>query len=293
MALITTSQFKTAIRHYYRTHGRHDLPWRKTRDPYAILVSEIMLQQTQVARVEGFYQKFLEKFPDFKKLAQANVADVLSAWQGLGYNRRALALKKTAEVVIKEYGGVLPADRAALERLPGIGKGTSGSLMAFAFNKPEIFIETNIRRVFIHSFFPNVRKTVTDVAIERYIERTIDQKHPREWYWALMDYGAAMGAKKNGKGVSKNPNKKSAHYRKQSAFKGSNREARGKILRYLLAQMKEKKSEGKKAASTLKELKTITNIDNEHLKKILSRLIKEGFIIREESRFRINSSRNR
>jgi A/G-specific adenine glycosylase len=93
--------------------------------------------------------------------------------------------------------------------------------------------------------------------------------------------------------VSKNPNKKSAHYRKQSAFKGSNREARGKILRYLLAQMKEKKSEGKKAASTLKELKTITNIDNEHLKKILSRLIKEGFIIREESRFRINSSRNR
>jgi A/G-specific adenine glycosylase len=248
-----------------------------------------MLQQTQVARVEGFYQPFLEKFPDFNALASASTAEVLGMWQGLGYNRRALALKKTAEIVIKEYGGTLPADRAVLERLPGIGKGTSGSLMAFVFNRPEIFIETNVRRVFIHFFSPHARKAVTDAAIERYIECTIDRKHPREWYWALMDYGAAMGAKTNSNGLLKNPNTKSAHYKKQSAFKGSDREARGKILRYLLARMEKQKSGEGEAAVALNDLKNITKIDSKRLQTILSRLMKEGFIIREECRFRIVS----
>jgi A/G-specific adenine glycosylase len=244
------------------------LPWRKTRDPYKILISEIMLQQTQVVRAERFYKKFLKQFPNFKTLAQADTASVLSAWQGLGYNRRALALKKTAEVVIKESGGNLPADRQALERLPGIGKGTSGSLMAFAFNKPEIFIETNVRRVFIHFFFPRARKAVTDAAIERYIECTINKMHPREWYWALMDYGAAMD-------TSANPNKKSAHYKKQGAFKGSDREARGKIVRYLLAQGMESRG----------NITNIAGVSNERLRNILSRLVKEGFIIRRGNRF--------
>lgn len=284
----TFPQFNTLIERHYRMRGRHDLAWRNTHDPYAILVSEIMLQQTQVARVEGFYPQFLAQFPNFEKLAQANTADVLRAWQGLGYNRRALALKRTAEIVIKERDGTLPANRAALERLPGIGKGTSGSLMAFAFNKPEIFIETNIRRVFIKFFFPHARKAVTDAAIERYIECTIDRENSREWYWAVMDYGAAMLGKHTESGNNPNPNKKSAHYRKQSAFKGSDREVRGKILRYLLAQMKERGDRKVSNTVSLGVLKKVTHVDNVRLQNILSRLIKEGFIIREESRFSIN-----
>jgi A/G-specific adenine glycosylase len=292
------AQFNKTIRSHYRVHGRHGLPWRKTRDPYAILVSEIMLQQTQVARVEGFYGRFLARYPDFKALANARIVDVLTAWQGLGYNRRALALKKAAETVIKEYGSALPDDRVALERLPGIGRGTSGSLMAFAFNKPEIFIETNIRRVFIRSFFSRARKAVTDGAIERCIKRTIDRKRPREWYWAVMDYGAAMRGEHGEGGKNLNPNKKSAYYRKQSVFKGSDREARGKILRYLLAREKEKKGERTRKIKRKEEreeedvsanvIKKIAGISGGRLQNILSRLIEEGFIIRRGNYFSIN-----
>ena len=253
-----------------------------------------MLQQTQVARVEGFYKKFLKQFPDFKALAKADTASVLNAWQGLGYNRRALALKKTAEVVVKEYRGNLPADREELEKLPGIGRGTSGSLMAFAFNKPAIFIETNIRRVFIQFFFPRARKAVTDVAIERYMECTINKKHPREWYWALMDYGAAMATRKQDGEIFKNPNQKSAHYKKQCAFRGSDREARGKIVRYLLTQ-RMKSGNGQMDGERMKMINTfsmsditkITNIPNERLHGILSRLVKEGFIIEKGNSFSI------
>jgi len=287
--MLTPAQFNAIIKRHYRARGRHGLLWRKTRDPYAILVSEIMLQQTQVARVEGFYAKFLARFPDFKALAEADTVAVLKAWQGLGYNRRALALKKLAEAVMSEYGGKLPCNRAALEKLPGIGKGTSGSIMAFAFNKPAIFIETNIRRVFIHFFFPRARKAVTDAAIERYIERTIDRKHPREWYWALMDYGATMATGAvpgSGARTPVNPNRKSAHYKKQSAFKGSDREVRGKILRYLLAQSVLKKGN---PAFRLGNIKKAINITDKRLNIILSRLVKEGFILIEDSdRIRIN-----
>lgn len=275
---MTSDQFNKIIRRNYRAHGRHDLLWRKTRDPYAILVSEIMLQQTQVARVEGFYPKFLAQFPNFAALAKASTGEVLKAWQGLGYNRRALALKKIAEIVIKEHGGKLPADRVALERLPGIGKGTSGSLMAFAFNKPEIFIETNIRRVFIHFFFARARKVVTDDEIERYIECTLDKEHPREWYWALMDYGAAMPTVKIAAVTNRitiNPNRKSAHYKKQAPFKGSDREVRGKVIRYLLAQKKEG------ALVSVNRLKRTIAIEDARLQKILSRLSEEGFIMKK------------
>ncbi len=269
-------KFKKAIWSHYRAHGRTRLPWRKTRDPYAILVSEIMLQQTQVARVEGYYGRFLERFPDFAALAGARTDDVLRIWQGLGYNRRALSLKKLAETVVKDFGGKLPRDRVRLEALPGIGKGTSGSLAAFAFNQPEIFIETNIRRVFIHFFFPRA-KTVTDDEIRRYIESTIDRKNPREWYWALMDYGSSMP---ESTGASVNPNRKSAHYRKQSAFKGSDREIRGKILRYLLAG-----TAGVKANNCVKmdDLSALTGIPGKRLENIVGQLVKEGFIIRKRN----------
>jgi len=261
----TIASFKKTIWAYYRREGRMALPWRHTRDPYAIFVSEIMLQQTQVARVTEYYKKFLKQFPDFRALARARQSDVLAAWQGLGYNRRAMFLKRTAEIVAKDFDGRLPDNRAALESLPGIGKGTSGSLMAFAFNKPEVFIETNIRRVFIHFFFPRQRK-VTDAELERYIGNSIDKKNPREWYWALMDYGAAMPA---------NPNRRSAHYKRQSSFAGSDRELRGKILRSTLS------GNGSKISATvlLKEL----GVNVVRFKKIITGLEKEGFIVRKRN----------
>jgi A/G-specific adenine glycosylase len=259
----TSIQFQKIIWTYYRAHPR-PMPWRRARDrrdPYRILVSEIMLQQTQVARVVGFYEKFIKLFPDFGTLAQAKTPDVLRAWQGLGYNRRALALQKLAKEVLEKYSGRLPRDAASLIVLPGVGPYTAGAIRAFAFNEPEIFIETNIRRVFIHFFFSsaqmaaqnkkNTKKTggkVTDEAIRRYIERTIDRKNPREWYWALMDYGAMLGEAARGKNDRKNggktstaienPNRRSAHYVRQSKFVGSDREIRGKILRELLAKPK-------------------------------------------------------
>lgn len=274
----TIADFKKIIWAYYRREGRTSLPWRRTRDPYAILISEVMLQQTQVTRVAEYYKKFLEQFPNVRALAGARTSDVLAAWQGLGYNRRAVFLKRTAEIVTRDFDGRLPDDREALELLPGIGKGTSGSLMAFAFNKPEVFIETNIRRVFIHFFFPR-RRRVTDVELERYIESSVDKKNPREWYWALMDYGAAMntaGAAMPGRrAVAKasNPNRRSAHYKKQSAFAGSDRELRGKILRSTLS------IEGSKISAARLQKKLA--IPATRFKKIIAGLEKEGFIVRK------------
>lgn len=260
---MTKATFNKAIWAHYHSAARN-LPWRKTRDPYAILVSEIMLQQTQVNRVEGFYENFLKQFPNFHSLAGGKTQDVLKLWQGLGYNRRALSLQRIAVIIVRDFGGKLPRDRAALESLPGIGKGTSGSLLAFAFNKPEIFIETNIRRVFIHFFFPRSKK-VTDAEIERCIEGTIDKKRPREWYWALMDYGAAMPR-------TANPNRKSAHYKKQSVFAGSNRELRGKLLRYLLE---------KKERVAVASLFGVLRAPKDRVRELASRLATEGFIVKK------------
>ena len=225
--MMTTAHFRKTIRDYYRLHGRK-LAWRYTRKPYRILISEIMLQQTQVSRVEGYYAEFLKQFPNFGLLAKARTGEVLRAWQGLGYNRRALALQKIAKIVIEQYGGKLPRDRKSLESLPGVGSYTAGAMRTFAFGESEIFIETNIRRVFIHFFFAK-QKSVSDHEINRMIERTIDKKDPKSWYYALMDYGAMLGVT-----VKKNPNRRSARYAKQSKFSGSDRELRGKILRLLL-----------------------------------------------------------
>jgi A/G-specific adenine glycosylase len=270
---MTIRVFKKTIWEHYKREGRATLPWRRTRDPYAILVSEIMLQQTQVGRVEGYYKSFLKKFPNFRALARAKMSDVLKAWQGLGYNRRAMFLKRSAETVMKDFDGRLPNNREALESLPGIGHGTSGSLMAFVFNQPEVFIETNIRRVFIHFFFKG-RKKVTDEELERYIKRSLDTKRAREWYWALMDYGAAMtGATSNGKKPTSNPNRRSAHYKKQSAFAGSDRQLRGKIVRSVLSATKSKVEAA--------QLFEIVGIPKKRFEAVLNGLQKEGFIVRK------------
>jgi A/G-specific adenine glycosylase len=182
--------FRRLICDHFRRHGR-DLAWRRTRDPYRIFVSEIMLQQTQVPRVEARYPEFIAAFPDFGSLAAAPLRDVLAVWQGMGYNRRARALKESAERVVREFGGRLPEDESVLATFPGIGPATAASIAAFAFNHPVVFIETNIRRVFIHCFFADA-EGVRDRDIIALVQRTLLPDHSREWYWALMDYGSMI-----------------------------------------------------------------------------------------------------
>lgn len=207
---------------YHRTHGRHTLPWRQTHDVYKILVSEVMLQQTQVDRVVPFYTKFIAQFPTAKKLANAQLADVLRAWQGLGYNRRAKLLWLAAKALAATRLNLV----AQLEKLPGVGPYTARAIAAFAYNRNVVFVETNIRTAIIEHFFPHQR-LVSDTAIEDILQKTLPRGRAREWYGVLMDYGASL--KKSG--VSHNA--RSAKYMKQSKFAGSLREARGAILREL------------------------------------------------------------
>ncbi len=252
--------FRGFIYSFYKKYGR-DFPWRRTRDPYCILVSEIMLQQTQVGRVNEKYTSFIARFPDFQVLSRANLDDVLEEWQGLGYNRRALSLKKIAERVCDTYGGVLPQDEKDLVALPGIGAATASSIVAFALNKPSVFIETNIRRVFIHCFFAD-REDVHDSEILPLVARMLDPANPGEWYWALMDYGAYLG-----KNIP-NPNKRSRHYRKQGNFEGSDRQIRGEIIRTLI-------QEGRMEKDTLLEK---FPGDDSRCRTLIGQLEKEGFL---------------
>jgi A/G-specific adenine glycosylase len=261
------SAFRQMVLSHYKQYGR-DMAWRNTTDPYQILVSEIMLQQTQVERVTIKFPEFIHAFPDFASLAATSLANVLTVWQGLGYNRRAIALQKCAIRIMNEYGGNLPADVDVLATFPGIGRATASSIAAFAFNMPVVFIETNIRRVFIHFFFSET-DTVSDAEILPLVEQALYHENPRIWYWALMDLGSAL------KKTVPNPNRRSVHYTKQSPFEGSDRNIRGIIIRILLAEpgMSEKKFLG------------IRDDDPARIKKILSALETEGFILRHNDRF--------
>lgn len=258
---LTPGEFRNRIYLFYR-NNRRDLPWRNTHDPYRILVSEMMLQQTQVKRVLEVYPRFIEKFPDFAALNAAPVKDLLRVWQGLGYNRRALALKKTASRIINEWNGILPDDEKILCSLPGIGKATSAAVQAFAFGKPSLLIETNIRRVFIHCYFLD-SPLVSDREILPLIKETLDHENPRDWYYALMDYGSYLGK------TRENPNRRSRQYKKQSPFEGSTRQVRGRILSYLITN-----------GNTLKtELCEELGLPSCRIDPVLDSLIAEGFII--------------
>lgn len=219
--------FQDLILSFYKSYGR-SLPWRKTQDPYKILVSEIMLQQTQVSRVIEKYEEWLKLFPNVFALEKATVNEVLKAWSGLGYNRRALYLKQACTDIVEKYNGVFPKDSGVLEGLSGIGPYTSKAVATFAFEKKEIFIETNIRRAVIFHFFQDAEK-VNDKELFPILAKALYDKDVRTWYWALMDYGSEL------KRFVQNPNKKSAHYVKQSPFENSIRKERGKIIRLLLS----------------------------------------------------------
>ena len=257
-------QFKKIVWDYYRQHGR-PFAWRHADDPYLIVVSEIMLQQTQTYRVEPKFDNFIIHFPTLQNLAQAELREVLLHWQGLGYNRRGKFLHELAKQVVTKYSGIIPSEPALLEELPGIGPATARSICAFAFNKPTVFIETNIRTVFIHSFFPGQQK-VHDKQLLPLIEATVDADHARDWYYALMDYGVFL------KKQLPNPSRKSAHHAKQSKFQGSDRQIRGAIVRALTKYAQLPQSE----LNIL--LQNELNAQVERTEPILAQMIQEGLV---------------
>lgn len=262
-------RFRSEVYAHYHANPR-PLPWRETEDPYHILVSEIMLQQTRVERATGKYQAFLTIFPDLTALAQAPLRDVLQVWQGLGYNRRAIALQEAAKKVVQDFNGVLPCSAEQLRTLPGIGAYTAGAIAAFAFHQPVIFIETNIRTVYIYCFFQD-RQDVKDSEIMPLVQATLDRSNPREWYYALMDFGVML------KRTHTNPSRKSAHHSRQSRFEGSDRQIRGNVVKFLL----------RKPLSAKEEIFRELQEDPQRLERILEGLVKEGLIARKGTEYAI------
>jgi A/G-specific adenine glycosylase len=278
--------FIKQVTDYYREHGR-SMPWRSDTRPYYIVVSEIMLQQTQVSRVIGKFDPWIKRFPDWQSLASASTRDVISEWSGLGYNRRALNLHKLAQTVVETHKEKLPQTYDELVELPGIGPNTAGSILAFAFNIPRPFIETNIRSVFIHHFFADIEKAegkkackkIDDDEIFPFIDKALTQalksgyfkNNAREWYWALMDYGSFL------KKQLPNPSRNSAHHVKQSKFEGSNRELRSLILKQIM----------KRACTSETLVKQFKEWPREQVERNIKALEKEGFIEKSKNIYKI------
>lgn len=256
--MTSAQQFQKTVLGYYKKHGR-SLPWRASPTPYHVLVSKIMLQQTQVDRVVPKYNVFIKQFPYFSALAKAPLAGVLKAWSGLGYNRRAVALTKIAKEVVKKYKGALPDDAEKLDALPGIGPATAATIVTYAFNRVAPFIETNVRTVYIHFFFPK-KKKVDDAMLWPLIVKTLDHTNPRRWFNALMDYGVKLKKEHN------NPARRSAHHTRQSRFEGSNRQMRGQIVRLLLGNPR----------LTSQKISMVLNRPREIIEKTLTALVQEG-----------------
>ncbi|MET1033463.1 MAG: A/G-specific adenine glycosylase [Candidatus Saccharimonadales bacterium] len=267
-------KFQQTIWEYYDAHGRHDLPWRLPDvdgnfDPYKIMVSELMLQQTQVGRVIPKFLAFTKQYPTAQSLANAPLADVLILWSGLGYNRRAKFLWQAAQAVLQNHDGKLPATKEELVKLPGVGANTAGAILAYAYNQPVSFIETNIRTVFFHHFFHD-QKDIPDTALLPLLEKSLPADNARLWYWALMDYGTHL------KQTVGNASRASAHYAKQSKFDGSRRQIRGMVLRLL-------------AIESRTILYLHDEIPDERLDSVLSDLIKEGFIKENDSHYQLSA----
>lgn len=255
--------FQETVWAYFAAH-RRDMPWRDEPTPYHVLVSELMLQQTQVVRVVPKYQAFMARFSDVQALAAASLPEVLALWNGLGYNRRAKFLHAAAQQIVAQHGGVVPSTEPELVALPGIGSNTAGAILAYAFDQPVIFVETNIRTVFFHHFFPG-EDSVDDKAVLALVAQTIATENPREWYWALMDYGAHLKTTAGGKLAQ------SKHYVRQSKFEGSRRQLRGEVIRRLLAGDVE-----------------LAGIADDRLASVLDDLVQESFVERIDGQLRLH-----
>lgn len=262
--------FRNTVLEYYSQRGRHDLPWRSPEpdghfDSYKILVSELMLQQTQVSRVVPKFNAFIADYPSFTALAAAPLSQVLVRWNGLGYNRRAKFLWQSAQLVAGQHKGRLPQIPKELVALPGVGPNTAGAILAYAFNQAVMFIETNVRMVFIHHFFADEQR-VSDAMLAPLVQAAMPERDARQWYWALMDYGTHL------KQTVGNRSRVSTAYTKQSAFHGSRRQLRGAVLRHLID-----------APLTATELQA--QLPDGRLKSILLDLKNEGFITQDGARY--------
>lgn len=268
--ILTPQQIKTfqkTIYDHYHTHGR-TFAWRITEpcntiSPYHIFVSEVMLQQTQTSRVAKLYPHFIQRFPDFRTLANAALHDVLHAWQGLGYNRRARFLHQSATTVHTQYNDIVPRDVITLQTLPGIGQATAASIAAFAYDEATVFVETNIRTVLIHTFLPD-QEHISDKTLLSLVEQTLDRSAPRAWYYALTDYGVMLKSK----GI--NPIHKSKAYNPQSKFEGSDRQIRGAIIKALLTR-----------PYTLQALCHALRTEQERTNNILQKLLSEHMVVKQ------------
>ena len=254
------AEFREAVLSHFAQAGR-SFPWRETRDPWLILVSEFMLQQTQTERVLPYFLKWSRLWPDAVSLAHAPLEDVIREWSGLGYNRRARFLQNCAKISVEKYSGLLPEDPEELDALPGVGPYTARAVATFAFGRPEIFLETNIRAAVLHFFFPNQQK-VADSELLPYLEASLDHSDPRRWYWALMDYGSAL------KRITVNPSRRSAAYTRQAPFEGSVRQARGAALRSLASH----------GPAILADLSERTGLEFNRLTPALNALAADGLV---------------
>lgn len=257
--------FQSVVLDFYSAHGR-DFAWRRTKDPYEILVSEVMLQQTQTERVAQRYPKFLRRFPTAKALSKASLAEVLSEWEGLGYYRRARNLHAAAVRVAEEHRGKVPVDYDTLLTLPGIGSYTAAAVSTFASGAIIPFIETNIRTVFLHLFYKNT-DSVPDSDIISLVGETLDPSDTRRWFYALMDLGVLI------KQTRGNPNARSKHHRAQTTFSGSKRQMRAAILRYVVKQQQVTKD----------ELTEKLHANQQHFDSAITELLEEGFIVRSRN----------
>lgn len=259
-----TEEFQRLLRQQGEELYR-DMSWRQDTRPYYVLVSELMLQQTQVDRVIPKFEAFIAAFPSEHELAAASLADVLRLWQGLGYNRRAKFLHEAAKKIVEL--GAFPNTESELMALPGVGKNTAGAILAYAYNQPTLYIETNVRAVYIHHFF-STSELVDDKDILGLLEQTIDRDDPRGFYWAIMDYGSWL--KKQGVLPSR-----SRHYKKQAPLKGSVREIRGQIIKALTG-----------SDHTENSLRLQTTVD-ERFEPALAGLLADGLVTRTRGKLHL------
>ncbi|MDY0287439.1 MAG: DNA repair protein [Sphaerochaeta sp.] len=263
--------FKDLVLTFYAEHGR-PFVWRETCEPYPILVSEVMLQQTQTARVLPKYEAFLQRWPSFSSLAEASTEALLSLWKGLGYNRRALNLRRSARMT-EAWGWTIPNDRALIESLPGVGKATSAAIRSFCFGKKSVYLETNIRRVLLTCFYPD-EDEVKDKVLEQLLgDLSLVVDDMKSWYYALMDFGVLL------KALHPNANKRSAHYTKQKRFENSNRQIRGQLIHLLT-------DTGAKPLAMICDL--LSHFEDERVLISLEQLEKEGFVREVEGVYKIN-----
>ncbi len=250
-------------------------PWRRTRDPYAVLVSEIMLQQTQAARVAAAFGPFLRRFPTVRALAAARRSDVLRAWGGLGYNRRAVALHEAARVIVREHEGRVPADPPALRRLPGVGPYTATATASLAFDAPVAAVDTNVRRITarVHTGLDEATPATTRGLADAWL----DPRGPGAWNQALMDLGrevcrprprcevcplAAVCAFR-ARGAEPRPRRS-----RSEPFEGSNRQLRGAVIRVLRHR----------SPVTLGSLAREVDPEGERVRRVVAALAREGLV---------------